>query len=47
MPITIILGAQHESEAKSTVPIALLGATEKILQNGQNLKKWKIEIFRH
>ena len=45
MPITIIWGAEHDSEAKNTVATALVGATEKTLQNDQNLKKWKIEFF--
>ena len=47
VPITIIWGAEHDFEAKIAVATALVGATEKTSQNGQNLKKWKIQIFRH
>ena len=46
VPITIIWGAEHDSEAKNTVPTTCAGATEKTLQNAQNLKKWKNRIFR-
>ena len=39
VPITIIWGAEHNCEAKNTVPTTFVGATEKTLQNGRNLKK--------
>ena len=47
VPITIILGAEHDFAARYAVVPALVGATEKTSQNGQNLKKRKIQIFRH
>ena len=39
VPMTIIWGAEYDSATKSTVATALVGSTDKTLQNGQNLKK--------
>ena len=47
VPITMIWSSEHDSAVKTTLAIAFLGATEKTWENVQNLKKWKIDIFRH